>query len=279
MKANRSSPLRAGVLFLALAGIGSTGCLTMALIDSIDKKTSGWRADREESQLDRRIAQLSPRAQAGDPAAMTMMAFYLFQRGDRTFDDNAAREVALLERAAEAGDGHAQAVLGMALSGQGMFDSVSRRLPSALQDRPRAIAWLQRATTQACWINSNPERKTNSYGPDFIDPALNASYVLQKVGRTDESLLWFARDILHCGQTDVSLPRGWLAGSGMKGAQLDSAVAPLYLLAGVRLYIDEMKASMTPEAFATAERDAAELRRRVAASESEYPAPRTKELR
>lgn len=274
-----SSRARAGLLVVALALVGGTGCFTAV---ALTQASDNYSAHLEESRIERRIAQLSPQAQAGDAAAMTTLAYFLLRRGDRTLDDdNLAREVALLERAANAGFGQAQAVLGMALSGQGTFARVYRTLPSAMQDRPRAIAWLKKAATQACSINSDPEL-TQSYGKLFyaIDPALNASILLQRDGRTEEARLWFARSILHCGQTDVTLLRGWIAHEGgLTDAQVDSAMAPLYLLAGVGLYIDDIKARMTPEAFAAAERGAADLRRQVAASEREYPAPRMKELR
>ena len=100
--------------------------------------------------------------------------------------------------------------------------------------------------------------------------------MLSDAGRTDKSLLWRARSILHCGRTDTAA-LSWQAQS--ERASPAERIQALALLTLTGDAAAAAKASATlPAADATAaERLAADLRRRVADSERDYPAPPRKE--
>ena len=68
----RSSLSRAGVLFLALAAIGSTGCITTAIVNNVQYRNA---LREQEAARQRRIAALEPLAAAGDALARVNLAY------------------------------------------------------------------------------------------------------------------------------------------------------------------------------------------------------------
>lgn len=262
-----SSHARAGTIVLALALIGGTGC---AVIDAANNARNQKYARDQEAARQRRIAALEPAAAAGDPAARSAQASVLLSAFNPAPAD-VLRALALLEQAAAQDDGLAQALLGDILAEPGPAVRAARQAPRSRQeDAERGIALLQRAATKAC---TYPRPKP--FYPR-IEPALQASRMLRVAGRADESLLWRARGILHCGSENAAA-LSWRAQSeSFSSADRIEALA-LLTLTGDAAATAQARAKLPAADAATAERLAADLRRRVADSERDYPAPPRKE--
>jgi TPR repeat protein len=258
-----SSHARAGTIVLALAFIGGTGC---AVVDMTNNARNQKYARDQENARQRRIAAVEQAAAAGDPAARSALASALLSAPDPAPAD-VQRALALLEQAVAQDDGMAQALLGDILAEPEPAVRAARQAPRSRQeDAERGIALLQRAATKACTY-PRPKRFYPS-----IQPALETGRMLNVAGRADESLLWRARDILHCGGENAGA-LSWRAQSGsLSSADRIEALALLTLI-GNPAVIANARAKLPAADAAAAERLAADLRRRVADSERDYPAP------
>jgi len=263
MKFLRSPLSRAGVLFLALAGIGSTGCITTAIVDNVQYRHA---LREQEAARQRRIAALEPLAAAGDAKARVKLADELLSGPDNKEAD-LRRALALLAQAAAQDDGRAQGQLGEILA-EGRVGNFGA-LPSDLRDRERGIALLQRASTHGC--------RTETSGTwRGLDPALAASLGLAAAGRPEQARVWRARAILHC-RISTSAHLLWEATAPrIEPARRADSLAIL-LLMGDAQAIAKAREAVPAGDFAAAERLAADLRREIAASERDYPAPPRKE--
>jgi hypothetical protein len=255
---------RGGMLILALAFVGGTGC---AVIDAASQAHYRQQQQDAEAARQRRIAALAPAAEHGDAAARSALAYALLSPSDAGRAD-APRALALLEQAAAQDDGLAQALLGVILSGARV--GTYQRFPTSQQDLARAMALLQRAATKACVYQPGPAYFR-------IEPTQRAAQILDGAGRRDEARLWRARAILHCGGANVSYLSWQAKSASVAPAQRTDALA-LLTLTGDAKAIAEARAALSPaDAAAAAERLAVDLRREVAASERDYPAPPRKE--
>jgi TPR repeat protein len=266
----KASRTRAGMLVLALALVGGTGCITTAIVQDVQQKNAVRRA---EEARQRSIADLAPSAERGDPVAQRELGEALLSAPDTAVND-LPRAISWLSRAAEQGDGRAQALLGdMLASGSTRF-RVYTVLPAGLRDRKRGIALLQRAATQAC-RSTDPGTRMGYYGS--IELADQVSTYLEADHRIEESRLWRARSVMHCG---VPNPGTLAFRAERERTAPESRIAwlALLMLTNSRTHIDAAKARMSLDTIAAAEREAAELRGAVAQSEQQYPAPRRKEM-
>jgi hypothetical protein len=261
-----SSHARAGTIVLALAFIGGTGC---SVIYASNNAAYQQRLRDQEAARQRRIAALEPAAAAGDPAARSALAFALLSASYPARVD-LPRALALLEQAAAQDDGMAQALLGDLLVRPEPEVRAARQESSREQDIERGIALLQRAATKACTYS----QPTPYYSR--IEPALQAGRMLSDAGRTDESLLWRARSILHCGRAET-VALAWQTKSEHASSAERIGALALLTLTGNAAATAEAKARLPVADAAAAERLAADLRRRVAESERDYPAPPRKE--
>jgi hypothetical protein len=256
----RSSLSRASVLFLALAAIGSTGCITTAIVNNVQYRNA-QRA--QEAARQRRIAALEPLAAAGDAKARVKLADELLSGPDNKEDD-LRRALALLAQAAAQDDGRAQGQLGEILA-EGKVGNFGA-LPSDLRDRERGIVLLQRASTHGC-------RSETSGTLRGLNPAWVASVGLDAVGRPEQARLWRARAILHC---ETSSPAYLLWGATApqtEPARRAESLAILLLMRDAPA-IAKAKGTVPAADFAAAERLSADLQREIVSSEREYPAPR-----
>jgi len=264
-----SSHARAGTIVLALAFIGGTGC---SVIYASNNAAYQQRLRDQETARQRRIAALEPAAAAGDPAARSALAYALLSAIDPARAD-VQRALALLEQAAAQDDGMAQALLGDMLADPPSEVRAARQVQSSRQeDAERSIALLQRAATKACTYR---QPKSFSLYPR-IEPALEASLMLNVAGRADESLLWRARGILHCGSENAAELSRQVQPENASLAERIGALA-LLTLTGDAMATAKARAKLPAADAAAAERLAADLRRRVADSERDYPAPPRKE--
>jgi hypothetical protein len=261
-----SSHARAGAIVLALAFIGGTGCAT---IEAANIARYRQQALDAEAARQRRIAALEPAAAAGDPGARSALASALLSAHDPAQND-VPRALALLEQAAAQDDGLAQALLGEILVGALPHVRTDRQTPPSRQDADRSIALLQRAATKACAYPRPGQLRPG------IQPALQAGDMLNFAGRTDESLLWRARHILHCGRVNIEL-LSWQAQSRVSSSAERIGALALLTLTGDAAAAARVKATLPAADAAAAGRLAADLRRQVADSERDYPAPPRKE--
>jgi hypothetical protein len=264
MKRSTDSRLRGGILILALALVGGMGCVA---IDEANRARYRQQQQDEEAARQRRIANLMPAAERGDPAARAALAYALLTQSGSAQAD-ATRALALLEQGVAQDDGMAQALLGEILvsSPIGRY----RHFPSTPRDLARATTLLQRAATKACVYRPGP-------GVFRAEPALQVGQLLHATGHIDESRLWRARSILHCGRADRNLLVWQAKSAHATFAQRIDALA-LLTLTDDATSIAEARATLSADDAAAADRLAADLRRQVAASERDYPAPPRKEL-
>lgn len=277
-----SFPLRAGVVFLALAGIGGTGCVTSYLAytrhDREQRRNASSWTEQARAQ---RMAELTSLAQAGDPVGLTGLA-YMKLRKTSSEHDYRLEAFALLERAAGQGYGQAQAVLGEVWGTGGSYFGGPFGL--GWEERKRhveqGISLLQKAATQACRFSRMGDSQAYRYGGNDgtysgenpIDPARKAGDALAEHGRAAEAQLWHARAVLHCKQLTR---QAWerLHEPGNQTIPTREAALALILLSTERDRINSVSKDATPDELAAAARIAADLRRQVAESERDFPAP------
>jgi TPR repeat protein len=271
---------RAGVLVLALALIGGAGCASIdAAMTAHDRRKE---AAAEKARL-RRVDRLERALAAGDTAVMFDLAYAYV--GARNIEDmNLPRTVRLLEGAAGQGNARAQTLLGEMLLSTDTRLRTAARFRSVAEERDRAMTLLKKAASQACVVEVNSERRGPFYMWLYLDNLLKKVEVGQRIvlhlneqkGQEADTTLWHARDIVYCNRYDAFLLTR--AFHSPRATDNRSAALGLILLTGDRDRIDSAKSKMTPQEIAAGEREAIELRRRVAASEAEYPAPKYKEL-
>ncbi len=264
-----TSRLRAGILILALALIGGMGCAVIEAAGNA-RYESAQRALLQERQ--RRVAELTPAAQAGDPQAMVVLAHAILstQQGQ-----DVPRALAWLSRAAEQDNGAAQAVLGDFLaSGRTSFGS-SSFLPAAMRDRERGLALLRKAASQACRFKlpGNAIQRTL-----YIDPAMKLGNYLREDRQAEESRVWRARSVMHCGVPGTEGLSSYLTKVHL-APEVQVEEFALLLLSGNAKAIAEARSSLALERIVAAEGEADELRRRIAESERRYPAPKNRDLK
>ncbi|MCS0582439.1 hypothetical protein NX784_12635 [Massilia pinisoli] len=254
----RSTLPRAGALLLALACVGSTGCITMTVVDNVQRRNA---AREMEAARQRRIAALEPAAAAGDAKARVALADELLA-GSGQDPAELRRALALLEQAAAQDDGLAMGRLGTILA-EGRAGTYFT-LPQGLRDRERGIVLLQRAFAHGCDLAG------------VGNPAGRAGLALARAGRPEQARIWHARGILACGASSSAYLLWEATGAHIEPARRADALAIL-LLARDTETIAKARPSVSAEDFAAAERRAAELQRQIAASERDYPGPQRKE--
>jgi hypothetical protein len=259
---------RAVALLVSLALIGGTGCLTMSAIDSVQRANRERAHDRRlQQERDERVAAAAASVAAGDPQAMTNVAVDLMNNKQFSGPDW-ARPLALLERAAAGGYGAAQAVLGeLLLSGrwQGLY-YVYHQLPGGAQVT-RGLDLLKQAATRGCAFG--PGR---SGQPDFsVRPAVELFTYYKRVNDASQAQLWQARRFLHC--QDAKGADIWSARNGHGTPEERRRMLSLALLSNDGRMVADIRKGLSAQDIAAAEQGAVELRRLVAASEQQYPAP------
>lgn len=253
MRIPRSSPLRASVLFLVLASIGGTGCVTSYLNET--------RRNREYAAEQRRyFADLTQAAKAGDPKARVALVGTLLTWPDRQPGD-LEQALAWQTQLAEQGDGPAQYALGSALSGRAFGNWGF--MPSELRNREQGIVWLQRAATHGCAFEEKGGRVD-------VDPALAVGEVLEDARRHDEALAWQGRSIVECHAMPVDrLLRRATAKDDTVARRTDSLA--LLLLTQDATAIAAAKRDVPADEFAAAEQSVVRLRVRMAAIQHDFP--------
>jgi hypothetical protein len=228
----------------------------------------------QERERQQRIAALSPRADAGDVRAMTALAQALMSAEDRTRND-VPRGVALIGRASELGDGLAQAMLDD-MYAVGVVQFATSYLSRSQWGDPRGAALLKSAAAQACRFVVDQGDKER---PLVLEPADRVANISSTAHLPEQKKLWRARSILHCGVPDPYTLSAWVVGARDTPAERQAAFA-LVLLTKSPKNIEDARtgAHLTPDDVAAGERQADELRRLVAESEKQYPAPTHKEL-
>lgn len=260
--------VRAIVLVVGLALIGGTGCLTMQAIDSVQRANRERATDRRlQQERDARIAAAAGKLAAGDPQAMTNVAVDLMDNKNFSGPDW-DRPLALLEQAAGKGYGPAQAVLGeLLLSGrwQGRY-YVYHQLPGGARPA-RGLDLLKQATTWGCEFGSRRNEQ-----PQFTsDPAASLVSHFKQAKDAEQARLWRARSFLYCG--DPGGAEVWGARRGHGTLEERQRMLSLALLTHDERLVADIRGGLAPSDIAVAEQGAAELRRLIAASEQQYPAP------
>jgi len=265
-----SSRSRGGMLLVCLALVGGTGCITTAVVQNVQRHNNALEKERERQQ---RIAALSPRAQAGDPRAMTALAQALVSAEERPNNDM-PRALTLLSSAAEQGDGLAQAMLGDLLTAGSV--QFSRYLVSDWQrDRVRGIALLKKAALQACRFT--PPGRTDEYRPVIV-PADRLANLYGFDHQVEQARLWRARSIVHCGVPDPTSLTFAINLAKTEEERQERFALVLLTKSGPAIETARSRTRLTPDDILPAERKAEALRRLVAESEKLEPPPARKEL-
>ena len=265
MKFDFASRSRAGILLVALALVGGTGCITSAVMSQAQHRKVMLELEDRRQQ---RIKALEPLADAGNTDAQVFLAVNLMASytPEKSYLPRALR---LLSDAAEHQNATAQALLGdMIGAGQSKFGERTA-LPREMRDPARALFLLQQAATKVCQITLYSGEYNNVY---FVLPALRVSELLMQAHQPTQARLWEARRTAHC----TGVPSNEkLYGTEQKATpqqRIDSLAWHL-LDARDQPRMRDLKEHMTPDDIASAERQAAELRTLVAASERQFPAP------
>jgi hypothetical protein len=271
MKASRT---RAGMLVVALALVGGTGCITTAIVQNARKNArTNERLREEEAARQERIARLAPAAEAGDPVAETDLARALMAVPAPGQVDQ-QRVFTRLSKAAEQGYGPAQALLGAILVSGQIQAGNYRRVPvaPAFQDRERGIRMLMQAATQACNFKASDYRTFSSISPAYL---LGSS--LTAAGQADEAMVWRARWALHCSVSGGDIFFRQIMAKNTTPPQRIQLLT-LLLVTADDARIAQAEAALSAEEVAAARRDSGEFRRRLAQSIQQYPAPTRKEM-
>jgi hypothetical protein len=245
-------------LLLALACVGSTGCITASAVSNVQYRNSLLEM---EAARQRRIAALEPAAAAGDAKARFALAKELLGGPDRE-PAVLRRALDLLEQAAAQDYGPAMSWLGVLLA-EGREPNHGT-LPQGLRDRERGIVLLQRAFAHGCGSGGG------------TDPASTAGMALDAAGRPAQARIWHARSVLECQGWAPSYLLWQATAPHTEPAQRTEWLA-LLLLKGDTKSIAKAKETVTAEDLAAAERRAAELQRQIAESRRDYPGPAHKE--
>jgi hypothetical protein len=262
------------MLVVALALVGGTGCITTAIVQNVQTRN---RLHEIEEARQRRIAQLTPMADAGDAAAASALVPELLSAPEPAQLDQAGL-FRLLSMAAGKGDARAQALLGDILVSGRIPGLDYRKTPvaPAFQDRERGLQMLRRAASQGCVFE--PSSRT---WLGVIQPAAILSSELQRGSAgdraLDEALVWRARSVLHCGEPRAQFLY-WQITAKNAAPQTQVQALALLLLTQDSANIAKAEAAMPAEAVGAAHREAERLRGAVAQSEQQYPAPRRKEM-
>jgi hypothetical protein len=267
----KASRTRAGMLVVALALVGGTGCITTAIVQNAqyNKRVREAEAARQDS-----IARLAPAAEAGDPVAQTKLARALLANPAPGQVDQ-QRVFARLNSAADQGYGPAQALLGEILVTNAIETADSGRMPlaPAYQDRERGFRLLMQAASQACIFQA-----ASAYqGVRWIHPAWLLGSRLALAGRFEEAMVWRVRSDRHCGTFNAQDLANQATSPHATPPERVRAFAGL-LLAGDSARIARVEPALSADELTAARSEAAELRRRLAQSEQQYPAPRRKEM-
>jgi hypothetical protein len=268
----KASRTRAGMLVIALALVGGTGCITTAIVQNVQQKK---RIREVEEERQKNIARLTPLADAGDPAAATALVRELLAFRQPVPVDQ-VRVFALLSGAADKNYGPAQALLGEILVA-GHFETVFPQVAvePRFQDRERGFQLLRRAAAQSCAYARGPGGQYYYY--NSIRPAMRLSAQLARNGHGDEARVWYARSVMHCGEPSAQ-GLYWRITPKNATPQQRTEALTLLLLTQDAERIAKAEADMPGEEVASARRDAEQLRRQVAQSEQQYPAPSRKEM-
>ncbi len=269
---NARRPTRAGILLVALALVGGTGCITSSIIERAQRESLGRAAAQAHKA---RIAQLTPAADAGDPVAETALARVMMSEPGHAPVDQ-IRVFGLLSRAAGQGYVQAQALLGEILASARMPQNAHQlvALSQGLQDRAAGLQLLRQTATRACMFKAPPDERWYV----TVSPATLLAEELAKNPHTDEARLWRARAALHCGEPDAGT-LSWRVRSGYATPQERAeALALLLLQTPDDAVIAKATAALPAEEVNAARREATQLRELVAQSERQYPAPRQKEM-
>jgi hypothetical protein len=260
-----ASRTRAGMLVLALALVGGIGC---AAVESATRAEHKYLAQQQNAARRQRIAELTSRAGSGDPAAMTQLAQDLLTENAT----NVPRAIDLLNRSAASGYPRAQALLGDALVNGRFAWNTLAKVPPEMSDTERGFALLRQAATHACWYQIEDAAVLYTYN---IQPSheLSDEMLIFKHGPVEEGALWRARSILYCRDDDNS-DLADLATSPQYTLEQRRLALAVLLLGPTTRGVAKAKAALTPVQLADAERDARELRRRVAEFEKTYPVPK-----
>jgi len=263
---------RAGILVLALALVGGTGCITASIVSNAQYKSHMRTLEKARKE---RIAQLMLAAEAGDPVAATALArAWLYSPGEAS---DQARVFALLSRAADQGHAPAQALLGERLASGTLRQGGNGNMAPAQVpgSRERGMLLLRQAASAACNFTAPPEESWYV----SIRPAALLAQELARDKRTDEARLWRARAALHCGDPSAASLSGQVQAKSTMPPKRTEALALLLLQNPDAKRIAEATAALPAEEVDAARHDAEQLREQVAQSERQYPAPRQKTMR
>jgi hypothetical protein len=199
-------------------------------------------------------AQLETRAAQGDPYALVTMADDV---GPRPIQEpERIRRRAYLERAAATGAGVGLAALGRDLLTSGIRTQLTD------SDLQRGLNLLRQAAKQGCQFG----------GPNssLVPHAYLAGYLEDT--NPEESDLWYARKILHCGSSNY----------GMITSRLRKAATPVQfgteglawnLLAKPNMSLEDQRKNWPLTDYFAAGQRAEQLRRAVRETEKEFPPP------
>jgi hypothetical protein len=245
---------RAGLLIVAAALIGGTGCVTAMVVGNAEQEMQyNQQRQKREEKLQLENAAMRAGAERGDVEAMTWLGWYQVI-GNRFGVPADASGVTLLEQAAARQYAPAQFLLGL-LMVEGR-NGVPRK-PA------RGLELLKLAATKICTVDTWPD------GRPYYYPAGTLGHLYHKGNAAipvddSEAELWMARNAAYCRDFRNS---AFFPAAGLSEEQRRARLQAWWLLSGRK----ETPANTT--ASPETERELQRLRRLVRDSEAKYPAP------
>jgi len=254
---------RAAILLVCLALIGGTGCITTAVVNSIEQQAAQnrlreLRKKEIEADLDG--------AAKGDLMAMTRAGLDYLRGYPYYLDPGAApilardlkKGLGLLEQASAQNFGPAQYVLGEVLINDGVLAmKLTERIPP---DPTRGLELIKQASTRICEMS----RMTDYH---FMDNPSSAVSAIYRNGRqqiatdVDQADNWAVRAILTC-----HVHTRFFTGDRVKNLSF-------YMLQNDKPMLDSQVANMPPDQVEKARAKLPQLRAAATALEQIYPAP------
>lgn len=241
---------RAGMLVVAAALVGGTGCFMERMLHERSHREARARAEAE-------LAGLRAGAARGEPKAMTELGWGQVSGGVLGIPFDRAEGLAWLEKAAARDHYPARYALAKGLvTGPG----------ATAAERARGLELFKLAASRSCALSIWK-----------MPPALEVGMLLRDGGMEGiprdpaEAELWIARSIVHCNH-----PNDWFSSLVAETVTEPARTQQLLAWANLANYPGTppgLYREPTAQQLQAAAQDAERLRRRVRESEQRYPAP------
>lgn len=266
MRQSRDKTSRILRLVLCLSLIGGIGCFTTSRVMTPDEQIAARQAAAERSR--QAIETLQRNAATGDVLATTRLGID-YIGGYLGLSQDAPKGVLLLQQAVAKQYAPAEYTLGwLYLDGRISNGGLQIAPELIARDPVRGMGLLKQSASHACTTAPiTPVAQTANL--------INSLYRQGRLVDADfkQADLWRARSILHCQVPNQQFVVSMFLNPNLMTPQSQIDAMTLLLLMPPSDAATRLQSTLNPEAMRTANDSAEALRRAVADSEKQYPAP------